>query len=439
MRTLGVMAPVQTEGQAAGGAKGHLSLDSGVAAPPAVRRSDEGDGYISYAEEPQAADSCAIDARVRAVEVASCLTAEISASAVRHNLSILRSLVPRETAICAAVKADCYGHGLSVLVDVIARQVDALAVATAGEALGLRALGYGGELLMLLAPGAGVPPALLEELLLAGVTLTIASLDEVLPVARAARRVARRAGMHVKIDTGMGRGGVAPSEAPELVRRLRTIDVTDLRGLYTHLACADEADKTAAHEQMACFARTVSACGAEGLTLHAANSAGVIDMPSTHLHMVRPGIAVYGYQSSDEMVNHAALRPALRLTGRLMQVKDAEAGSRCGYGLTHTFDRPSRIGLVPVGYADGYLRTFSNRATMRLAGRDVPVRGRVSMDQTIVDLTDVPEARCGDEVEIISPTPSDPHSAESLARLAGTIPYEITCHLGNRITRTLVE
>ena len=190
---------------------------------------------------------------------------------------------------------------------------------------------------------------------------------------------------------------------------------------------------------MACFKGVAWECGSSGLILHAANSAAIIDMPGTHLHMVRPGIAVYGYQSSDDMLNRAELRPSLRLTGRLMQVKPVAAGSRCGYGLTYTFTRPGRIGLVPVGYADGYLRCFSNRAQMRIAGRDVPVRGRVSMDQTIIDLTDMPEAKAGDEVEIISPNPSDPHSVENLARLAGTIPYEITCHLGNRVRRKLVD
>lgn len=377
--------------------------------------------------------------RIQAVNAASCLTAEVSAGAVRHNLSLLRSLVPAGTEICAAVKADSYGHGLDILVNVIGERVEALAVATAAEALRIRELGYGGEVLMLFPPGPHAPAALLTELIVADVTLTISSHAEVLPVSRAARLAGRRVCVHAKVDTGMGRGGVAWGEAAELVRRIRRVHSMGLRGLYTHLACADEADKTAAYEQMATFFHVVQACGRSDLTLHAANSAALIDMPATHLNMVRPGIAVYGYQSSDEMVNRPDLRPALRVTGRLVQVKDAAEGSRCGYGLTHTFDRPSRIGIVPVGYADGYLRSFSNRATMRIAGLHVPVRGRVSMDQTIIDLTDVPQARAGDEVEIISPDPSAPHSVENLARLAGTIPYEITCHLGNRVKRTLVE
>ena len=155
--------------------------------------------------------------------------------------------------------------------------------------------------------------------------------------------------------------------------------------------------------------------------------------------MIRPGIALYGYQPSDQISTRLPLRPCLRLTGRLMQVKDVPAGSRCGYGLTYRFDRPSRTGLVPVGYGDGYLRSLSNRATMRIRGRDVPIRGRVAMDQIIIDLTDVAGAKVGDEVEIISSDPSAPHSVENLARLAGTIPYEITVRLGRRVRRRLVR
>ena len=138
------------------------------------------------------------------------------------------------------------------------------------------------------------------------------------------------------------------------------------------------------------------------------------------------------------MQTHLPLRPALRLTAQLMQIKTVPAASRVGYGLTYQFKRDAPVGLVPVGYADGYLRELSNRATMRIRGVDVPIRGRVSMDQTIIDLSDVPGARVGDEVEIISPDPANSHSLENLARLAGTIPYELSCRLGRRVRRVLV-
>jgi len=448
---LGIMtAPARTDGPGGDDSRDSaLSVDVPVSAPAGPRQADPSGRYVSHAapalvpaEVPASHAAAPAErhaARIEVVEAASYLTATISASAVRHNLALLRGMVDPGVEICAAVKADCYGHGIDVLWEVIASGADALAVATAAEALHLRELGYAGPVLMLFPPGPHAPADLLAELLAADIQLTVVSAEEVLSIARVARLHRLTAGVHVKVDTGMSRGGMRRCDAPSLVRRIRTIHRVTLRGLYTHLACADEADKSSAWEQMRCFDRAAYECGTRGLVLHAANSAAVIDMPSTHLHMVRPGIAVYGYQSSDQMLHAAPLRPALRVTGRLVQVKDVAAGTRCGYGQTYRFESPGRTGLVPVGYADGYRRCFSNRAQMRIAGRDVPVRGRVSMDQTIVDLTDVPQAREGDEVEIISPNASDPHSVESLARLAGTIPYEITCGLGSRVKRMTVD
>ena len=372
------------------------------------------------------------------------LTAEISASAVRWNLGVLRRLLGRATKLCAVVKADCYGHGLAPLLEVIAPAADCLAVTTPEEAIGLRQLGYDGPMLMFFpacayADGQELRDAL-RELLVRQVTLTVVAPAEVDAVAEAARQVGAAAHVHVKIDTGMGRSGIPAAEADGLIAKVRACREVKLAGAYTHFATADEADKTFAAEQLRLFTDVLgrSGCGG-GLVRHAANSAATIDLPESHLDMVRPGIALYGYQPSGEMHNRLPLRPALRLTGRLMQVKAVAAGSRCGYGLTYTFDRPSTAGLVPVGYADGYLRALSNRAVMRVRGRDAPVRGRVSMDQVILDLTDVPGVAVGDEVEIISPDPCAPHSVEGLADLACTIPYELTCRLGRRVRRVLVD
>ncbi|MFW6133908.1 MAG: alanine racemase, partial [Planctomycetota bacterium] len=248
----------------------------------------------------------------------------------------------------------------------------------------------------------------------------------------------------VKVDTGMGRSGIGADRAASLVAALRDAGGVELDGIYTHFAAADEPVRSGAPDatadQVGLFREVAARCaGTERLRLHAANSAATLTRPETHLSMVRPGIAVYGYRPSDELGLEAVLRPALRLTAPLMQVKDVPAGSACGYGLTHRFDRDSRVGLVPVGYADGYARALSNRGVMRIGGREVPVRGRVSMDQTIVDLTGVPGAAVGAEVEIISNEPGAGNSVESIARLCGTIPYEVTCRLGDRIRRVVVD
>ena len=372
------------------------------------------------------------------------LTAEISAGAIRHNVRVLREHLAPDTAICAVVKANCYGHGTVTLLGLMEELADCLGVATPEEAIYLRRLGYERQVIMFLpccawATGQELHEAL-DYLIAEGVTLTVVAPDEVAAIAEACARVGAPADVHVKIDTGMSRGGAPAAKAPQLVQLIRDSGALRLTGLYTHFAVADEADKSFTREQLGCFMDTVDRCGGRrGLTLHAANSAAAIDLPESHLDMVRPGIALYGYQPSDDMQTALPLRPALRLSAQLLQIKTVPPGSRIGYGLTYQVKDATRVGLVPVGYADGYLRSLSNLATMRIRGRDVPIRGRVSMDQTVIDLADVPNARVGDEVEIISPDSANSHSLESLARLAGTIPYELSCRLGRRVRRVLVD
>lgn len=376
--------------------------------------------------------------------MASFLTAEISAQAIRGNLQLLRDHIATGVKICAVVKADCYGHGLELLLGLLAERADCLGVATPQEAMLLRDLGYERPILMLLPASAWINGKELQEVLeyviREGVMLTVASVGELEMISQAAGRVGADATVHVKIDSGMTRGGTLPGNAAELIEHIRSLENVRLTGLYTHFAVADDPDKSFTLNQLSQFLAAVNSCGGHaGLTLHAANSAATIDVPESHLDMVRPGIAVYGYQPSDTIQTRLPLQPCLRLTSRLIQVKDVPVGSSCGYGLTYTFRRDGRTGLVPIGYGDGYFRSFSNNATMRVCGVDVPIRGRVSMDQVIVDLTDLPQANVGDEVEIISPDPAAPHSVENLARIAGTIPYEVTCRLGFRVRRVLVD
>jgi alanine racemase len=370
------------------------------------------------------------------------LTAEISAAALRSNLAQLRSQLAPGVRLCPVIKADAYGHGLGVVLPVLAPLVDGLAVATPSEAVRVRDLRFDRTLLTFFSVLGFMDPGerreALAELLASEAILTVTSREEADLIAEEARRHGRRAVVHVKIDTGMARSGVWHEEAGALLARLRRAPDLRLAGAYTHFATAEE-DRGFAREQLARFRAALAAGGGhEDLTLHAANSAAIFELPESHLDLVRPGLAVYGIRPSPA-VGDGSLVPALALKGRLMQVKTVPAGTGCSYGLTYTFTRPSRVGLVPVGYADGYPFALSDRATVRLRGRDVPVRGRVTMDQIVVDLTEVPEAAAGDEVEILSARPADRHSVESLARLAATIPHEIVTRLGTRVRRVLVE
>lgn len=372
------------------------------------------------------------------------VTLETSAGAVRRNLRLLRESIAPGVKLCLPVKADCYGHGLELLLDVVTPLVDFLAVAAPEEAVAVRRRGCKLPLLCFFSAAAYLDGPerddALAEMIENDVVQTVVSRDEIAPLAGAARRLGRPAKIHLKVDSGMGRSGVRANEAAELADIVCREDGLTLCGIYSHFATSDEADASFMLGQLDCFRRTITSCGnTKKLTIHLANSAATIDLPAAHFDMVRPGLAAYGYQPSQYLKNRLPLRPSLRATARLMPIKEMAAGESCGYGLTYTFTRPSRIGRVAVGYGDGYLRCLSNKSTVRIHGVDVPVRGRVSMDQIIVDVTDVPQARLGDEVELISPDPSAPHSVANLARLAGTIPHEIVCLLGGRVRRVLVD
>jgi alanine racemase len=376
--------------------------------------------------------------------VDSYVTAAISASAVRTNLRLLRGRIGPNTRLCAAVKADCYGHGLELLLDVIAPLVNSVAVAAPEEAVALREMGCDLPVLAFFSPcaygGEAERDAAIEEMIRGDIIQTIVSPEEIRLIGRVAKRCQMQAEVHVKIDTGMGRAGVIAAEAASLLRKAADEPGLKLSGLYSHFATADDEDLGYAHEQLDIFKQVLTACdGAKGLTRHMANSAATIDLPEAHFDMVRAGISVYGYQPSVHVRNRTPLRPALRLTAPLMPIKNVPAGTRCGYGLTRRLERPSRLGRVAIGYGDGYLRCLSNLSSASIRGVEVPVCGRVSMDQLILDVTDVPDAKLGDEVELISPDPTSPHSVEKLAQLAGTISYEITCALHGRIRRVLVD
>jgi alanine racemase len=374
----------------------------------------------------------------------SSLTAiEISAAALISNVAQLRTRIAPQTRICAVVKANGYGHGVTEVFSVLANIVDAFAVARPEEALHLRQAGCRHPILVFFPISAcldGHGSSILEELIAADVTLTLVSCSEIAAVNSAARRAGSAAQVHVKIDSGMGRSGVHLESAPALVAELRRASLIELSGLYTHFAVAEEADKSFTVSQLKQFLDAVESVGTHsGMTIHAANSAAAIDLAETHLDMVRLGLAIYGYQPSDTMHTVLPLRPSLRLTARLIQVKDMPEGSRSGYGLRHTFTRPSRMGVLSIGYADGCSRCLSGHSMVSVRGALAHVCGAISMDQMCIDLTDVPGASVGDEVEVISPDPSAPHSVENLARLAGTIPYEVLCRLGSRIRRQIVD
>ncbi len=364
------------------------------------------------------------------------LTASISASAIRHNIAALRQRIGPDVRLCPVVKDDCYGHGMDVLYPVLSGLVDGFAVASPHEALALRRRGYKGFILCLLSAYFD-ELEVQDDLVRQSITQTVMSSTALASIRAAAERVGEMAQVHLKVDTGMGRLGVPVSQAGDLIGSIHELADVELMGIYTHFASADEADKTTALQQLHQFKSIIPPT--KNLMLHAANSAAAIDLPETHFNMVRLGIALYGYRPSDALLHTMELKPCMEVGAKLIAVKHIRKGGRSGYGLTHEYTRDSRVGIVPIGYGDGYFRCLSDRAVVRIKGMNAPVCGQVSMDQMTVDITDIPAVKVGDEVEVISSDPQAPNSVENLARLAGTIPYEITCHLGHNIRHVLVD
>lgn len=379
-------------------------------------------------------------------------TATISRSALLHNASLIRREVPPGTKLCAVVKADGYGHGAELVVDALANfsthpfplpAVDAFAVADLDEAADLPEVE---QPVMVLRPVEnsflGMQRARLELAIRRGWWLTVVSGSAADDVARIAERLNRRAHIHIMVDTGLNRVGVHPDGLDGLLARMNERCSLHVGGLYTHLVNAEDADDPVNIDQIARFLDKTDPIieSANGkICRHVANSGGIFFSPAAHLDMVRPGLALYGIDPTGKPSMDRRLRPVLRWTAPLIGIRNVRKGDSAGYGHTWTAPYDTRLGLLPVGYADGYPREFSNRAVVMLHGCVAPVVGRISMDLATIDLAQVPMAQLGDEVVLMDNDPLSPVSVYRLAEWSGTIPYEVFCRIGRRVKRLAIE
>lgn len=377
--------------------------------------------------------------------------AYIDRSAIVHNCELIRQMIPAGTAMCVAVKADAYGHGVGIVLPLL-RQVgvEMVAVATVNEAVEVRQLGWDRSVLLLGSEVScydqGLKHDVIRQMVEYQVDITVTRIEELRELARAAQLAAVTARVQIEFDSGMSRMGVHDAQALELIAEAVRSPTVTLSGVYSHFAAADERDKSFTFKQLSAVRSLVDHVRTLGFNvplLHVANSAATIDLPLCHMNMVRPGISVYGYHSSFDMHKRPDLRPAMRVASRISLVKTLDEGALVGYGCTYRCDRRTVAGIVPIGYADGYDRRLSNRAVMTVGGHTCPVIGRVSMDQTIIDLTDVVHAGvdvlAGQEVTVISEDPDDGNCVDTLVRLLDTIPNEIVTRLGPRIARVGVD
>jgi alanine racemase len=337
----------------------------------------------------------------------------------------------------AVVKANAYGHGAEFLATVALQEgASWLAVARCQEGMTLRQHGIEAPILLL----GPIWPEEVAALVAYRLTPVLGTLDDAQRFNCEAKRQGLCYPVHVKVDTGMGRLGISPEMMPAFFDILPTWKNLRLEGLMTHLATADLADDRMVQKQLHYFAQVVQAYIARGLALryvHAANSAAMYRYPHSHGTLVRCGIALYGSHPF-EAPEAAELRPVLTWKTRLARLQDMPAGYGISYGHSFVTQRPSRVGTLPVGYADGLCRRLSNVGEVLVQGQRAPLVGQVSMDMCMIDLTEVPQARVGDDVVLIGTQGEEQITVDEMAARCDCIPYEVFCAISHRVPRRYV-
>ncbi len=370
---------------------------------------------------------------------------EVDLAAIQNNLRRTKALSDTRAGtpfrVMAVVKASAYGHGAEAVARAAASAgADWLGVARVPEGLALRA---GGD-----APGrvsalpilvlGYTPPDLAAEAIGADLALTIFDVEAAKAYAASARALGRRARVHVKVDTGMGRLGVLPEDAVEFTRAVRALEGVEVDGVFTHFAGADLADQSSARRQLARFEAVLDALDGSGLRpslVHAANSAAALALPAARYDLVRVGIALYGLHPSDDVPCPPDFVPALTWKAVVTQVKTLPPGHGVSYGSEYVTTETETVAVIPVGYADGFRRVPKNVNEVLIHGQRTPVRGRVCMDQIIAGVSHIPGVRAGDEVVLVGKQGRETMSAEEVARRWGTINYDVTSGIMARVPR----
>ena len=363
---------------------------------------------------------------------------EIDLSAIANNTRQVQSLVGPLVRILASLKADAYGHGaLKVARTVLHNGASMLGVATVSEAMPLREAGIGAPILVF----GYVPAWQMREAVRLGLTITLYSSESARALSRAACTLGQAVKVHVKVDTGMGRLGIRAEQVTEVLELLHEIiDLPglELEGIFTHFAMADTHDQTHARMQLARFQNVLQVVEKEHIRpplVHAANSAAILSLAEAHFDMVRPGVALYGLDPSPEVRLPVGFRPALSFKTQVAQVKVIPEGECISYGCAYITERATRVAILPVGYADGFRRAPTNWGNVLIHGQEAPLLGRVCMDQSIVDVTHIPQVRAGDEVVLIGRQGSASLTAEQVAQRLGTINYEVVSEILARVPR----
>lgn len=372
--------------------------------------------------------------------------AEVNLDAIAHNVRAIKNHVGPKVEVIAVVKANAYGHGaVPVARTALESGATWLAVYRLMEGIELRQAGITAPVLIL----GYTLPSEAEAVVRWNLTPTVNERAQAEALAAAASRQGKHLPVHVKVDTGLGRFGLLPEEVVPFCQVVVALPGLELEGLYTHFAAADETSESSrayTRRQLNVYLAAVKALETQGIRLplhHAANSAAQLTLPVSHLNAVRLGIALYGLSPFSSGLPPVSLQPAMTLKSRVVRLRRLPAGASIGYGRTFTTQRPTRVALVPVGYGDGYHRLLSNRGQVLVHGQRVPILGRVSMDQIVIDVSDITGVKQHDQVVIFGCQTGDwgqaTLPAEEVAAWAETINYEVTTGLLPRVTRVYLR
>ncbi len=364
--------------------------------------------------------------------------AEISLDAIAHNVRAARACIPAETKLMCVIKADGYGHGALALARFLDDKCEYYGVAVLEEALTLRAAGITKPILLL----GYTSPSQFDAVVAAGLSQTIFSERDAQALSGAALRAGTRVKVHFKVDTGMGRIGFADTpQSAALLADLAQLPGLEAEGIFTHLACADEADPTSARGQFERFAAFCAAAEKSGLRVpirHICNSAGLIGFENP-LDMVRLGISLYGLYPSEEVAkDRMPLRPAMCWKTHVVHLKEVPADTGISYGHTFVTKRTTLLATLPIGYADGYPRALSNTGRVIIRGQYAPIVGRICMDQCMVDVTDIPGVTLEDEVILVGCEGDCRVTLEEIGAASASFNYETACRVGQRVPRVYI-
>lgn len=367
--------------------------------------------------------------------------AEINLNNLDYNINQIRAKIGSDKELIGVVKADAYGHGsIEVSKVLISNGASTLAVATLSEAIELREAGFTCPILML----GLTPDKYVTTLLDYDLTPVTASYENALSISRAAQEIRKTVSLLIAIDTGMGRIGFLPTEESLLqIQKIVILPNLKVKGIFSHFATADEADKTYAQQQLTSYEDFYDKLKEANLSMSfktIANSAAIMEIPQSHFDAVRPGIILYGcYPSGEVDKNQLSIKPVMTIKAQIVQLKKVPSGCSISYGRKFTTKTESLIGTLHLGYADGYPRTLNGSGRVIINGVYAPVVGNICMDQCMIDVTTVPNVRLGDEVIIMGSQGNLNITADEIAEKTNTINYEIVCAFGQRLPKIYVK